>query len=307
MIRLLPGMDAARAIEVVTHQRNAVHSLNDKDFEAVRLYVEWVSTTSTVLRGLVDETDIADLLFTRGYDRLLDVFNSSHRDGELTITTKRVVNTLVQQELAEQRIAFDRIIERLRYESVKWSDRGGPGRILVPDTNFYLHHEGLFGESNFIESLRQQSGGIRIVIPILIIEELDKHKFGTEEVRSRARQTIKTINERFDSPNSIALLADGPDGSLNGAAIAELLLDLPGHRRQPRNDDEIRDRALAIQIVSGRPVTIATFDLGMSLAARLLGLDVLKLDPPERRSTRAVRKERTSQRSELPHARAEQI
>jgi len=57
----------------------------------------------------------------------------------------------------------------------------------------------------------------------------------------------------------------------------ELVFDPPDHARQSNNDDEIVDRALAVQTLAGRPVTMVTYDKGMSLRARYAGLQELWL------------------------------
>lgn len=48
--------------------------------------------------------------------------------------------------------------------------------------------------------------------------------------------------------------------------------DLPGHVRLPIMDDEIVDRALAVQILSGKDVTFLTYATGQAMRARKAGL-----------------------------------
>lgn len=50
------------------------------------------------------------------------------------------------------------------------------------------------------------------------------------------------------------------------------------HVRLPINDDEIVDRALAIQASVGRDITLVTYDTKMRLRARTAGPTVKKLD-----------------------------
>ena len=59
-----------------------------------------------------------------------------------------------------------------------------------------------------------------------------------------------------------------------------MVFDPPGHVRLPINDDEIIDRALTIQPLVGRPVTLLTYDTGQSTRARNAGLRVKKLTKP---------------------------
>jgi hypothetical protein len=62
-----------------------------------------------------------------------------------------------------------------------------------------------------------------------------------------------------------------------GAVSMELLYDPPGHERLPINDDEIIDRAVAVQVLAGRPVTLLTYDTGMSTRGRNAGLKTIRL------------------------------
>jgi hypothetical protein len=47
--------------------------------------------------------------------------------------------------------------------------------------------------------------------------------------------------------------------------------------RLPISDDELVDRALAIQLLTGLPLTFVTYDTGQSMRARTAGLQVKKL------------------------------
>jgi hypothetical protein len=61
---------------------------------------------------------------------------------------------------------------------------------------------------------------------------------------------------------------------------AEVVLDPVGHVRLPIDDDEIVDRAAAIQTLAGRKVYFVTYDNGAAMRANHAGLKVLKLSTP---------------------------
>lgn len=65
-------------------------------------------------------------------------------------------------------------------------------------------------------------------------------------------------------------------GLPRGRVTLEVFFDPPGHHRLPINDEEIIDRALAIQVEAGRDVTFWTFDTAQSTRAKFVGLDVKK-------------------------------
>jgi hypothetical protein len=52
----------------------------------------------------------------------------------------------------------------------------------------------------------------------------------------------------------------------------------------PDNDDEIIDRALAIEPLADRKATLLTYDTGQSMRARNAGLQVVKLSKTPGRS-----------------------
>ena len=77
------------------------------------------------------------------------------------------------------------------------------------------------------------------------------------------------------TPEDFTVLGSG--GLPRGEVTMELVFDPPGHVRLPINDDEIIDRALAIQRAAGRDVTLLTYDTSQSTRARTAGLPVRKL------------------------------
>lgn len=58
-------------------------------------------------------------------------------------------------------------------------------------------------------------------------------------------------------------------------------MDPAGHTRLPIDDDEIIDRAAAIQTLAGRTINFLTYDTGQDHRGRLAGLATTKLTPPE--------------------------
>jgi hypothetical protein len=76
-------------------------------------------------------------------------------------------------------------------------------------------------------------------------------------------------------PEITAAMASG--GIQRSDVTIELLFDPPGHVRLPIKDDEIVDRALAVEPLAGRKVTLLTYDTGQSTRARNAGLQVVKL------------------------------
>lgn len=130
---------------------------------------------------------------------------------------------------------------------------------------------------------------VHVLVPLLVVDELDRLKRDSQ-ARTRARVALKMLNDVFarvseDRTMSLLRKADdtpGPDGLPGlGPITMELLFDPPNHERLPDPDAEIVDRALAVQSLAGRPVTMVTYDISMALRARYAGLKVVSPPYPE--------------------------
>lgn len=75
-------------------------------------------------------------------------------------------------------------------------------------------------------------------------------------------------------------IVPNPDGLTRSQIAIEIVFDPPGHTRLPINDDELVDRAVAIQALAGDQVTVLTYDTGQSTRARAAGLKAKKLAKP---------------------------
>lgn len=149
--------------------------------------------------------------------------------------------------------AFDRIVAR----------RGAHrGALVVADTNVYLHHPLPFHEIDWTGLVPGAgSAGIHLVIPLVVIDELDRQEQGEskkhvvgggkELVRTRARTTIRTLEDKFGDPGWIATVRPGAP-----PVAAELFFDPLGHVRLPSADAEIVDRACEVRDLYGGPVTV---------------------------------------------------
>ncbi|NHA01929.1 hypothetical protein G5V59_26110 [Nocardioides sp. W3-2-3] len=119
---------------------------------------------------------------------------------------------------------------------------------------------------------------------MVIIDELEKQKNASQkDLRWRSAVTLAVI-ERVAGQTGTGRLREADFSAIDRGEIPsgehwiDVLFDLPGHVRLSINDDEIVDRALAVQLLSAKPVTFLTYDTNQALRARYAGLDrVLKL------------------------------
>jgi len=281
-IRLLPGQSRDHALQVLQTQLSGLWNVNGNAGESLRRYLEWVTDATTQVCSVVVQADADRLVSSPGYDRLLQLFGVLDLEAPARMERSRVINGLVHAEVAARKAAFEAVIAAVRLQIDRWT---GPGKFVVCDTNFYLAGAGPFGDPGFVEVFGEHEQGIRIILPMVVVEELDRAKLGRDEFRGRAQVTLARLDALFANPMEIVEI--GPK------ATVELLFDPPGHVRIADADSEIIDRALAVQGLAARPVTLVTHDTNMSMKSRVAGLRVLKLVAPERPpSTRQLRRDR---------------
>ncbi|MFI5959781.1 PIN domain-containing protein [Cryptosporangium sp. NPDC051539] len=144
--------------------------------------------------------------------------------------------------------------------------------------------------------------GVHLVVPMLLLDELDGQKDrGQDTARTKARVALRTLDAAWRAEHSQSDHGPLRFGELRGdqadMVTVELLPDPRGHQRLSIADDEIIDRAVWVQSMSARAVTIVTYDVGMSTRARLAGLrETLLVKDPEP-SRRAERREKAITRN----------
>jgi hypothetical protein len=246
--------------------------------ERLLAYLEWTNTAVRMLSNQVSNRDLDRLVLTERY-RLLAGLAGTMTSTEQPV--QRVLNGLVSLELDERVADFDAAIKALQGQIARWS---AYGHYVIPDTSFYIHHKDKLQDVDFGPLINVWQSEITVLAPIVIVDELDRLKEGKDKwVRWRAGYTLAVLDRLFANGAGRARLragdvVPGPDGLTRSEVTIELVFDPPGHVRLPGNDDEIIDRALAIEPLADRKVTLLTYDTGQSTRARNAGLQVVKLN-----------------------------
>jgi predicted ribonuclease YlaK len=179
-------------------------------------------------------------------------------------------------------------------QMARWSR---PGWFVVADTTVFIEHESKLEDLNLPEILGVGNARpVHLLVPMVVMDELDglKNRASKPHARWRAGHALAVFDRLFDHGTEQALLRRGeppaPSSGVLGRpeTTVEILFDPPGHVRLPLAKDELVDRAVAIQALAGRIVTLLTFDTSQSMRARAAGLGVLKFpkpigDEPQRR------------------------
>jgi hypothetical protein len=263
-VRLRNPGTAASAIQTLEQLRRICEDcLSGTDAEKVRFtYLTWVDTAYSQYRSLFVDGLLADGLHSPLYWEITRA-GSSPRPWDL-----------VRREVQIQTGRIDEAITTLTgYQT--FADR--EGHLVVPDTSAFTRGE--WFEDIDWPTMLGVGPQVRLVVPILVVEELDglKDRERTSKNGDRARRVVQRLRDLF---------ADVPPGQPAHlpkctTVTIEILLDSDWHQRRPNHDGEIIDQALLVQDMTGHPVRLACVDAPMEFRARQHGLLVHAIPTPE--------------------------
>jgi rRNA-processing protein FCF1 len=235
-------------------------------------YLTWATSQRRTLGATISQRDLDRLVTTRTYWALL----STPSDIGAIAATAEIEARIVDLD-TEQAALRSEILRR---------QHGGRTTIAVLDAHVLMERHAELETIDWHQEIdERESRRVRVVVPIIVIDELDKLKRSQGDMivrgarvprRTLARQALRTLSRMFDRPDAI-YRADPPPAK---PTQFELLMDPPGHERLASPDAEIRDRALSQAAYADR-VVLVTFDIGSSLAASFIGLEVARLKDAE--------------------------
>lgn len=265
-LTVLPGTNVERLLTTLEDVSSKLSTVGvGNKFEVFNQYLRWANEAGVRLGQMLAPGDVNTLVLTRRHWALQGIDPAANE----------ALMWLLQGEIEERVRAFAAAQEDLRAQVVRW--QAHTGQLVIADTNAYLHHEDIFTEVDWGAVVHEEdSDQIELVVPLLVVDELDHAKRG--KARSRARMTLRAMDEMFQDP-----LQPAPLETIGSQVRvrAHLLLDDALHVRLPHADSELVDRCRALADVAGRPVTLITSDTGMALRARAAGLTVAKIDTPD--------------------------
>lgn len=258
----LPGAGADHAVEALRSAERAAANIatgGRPGIERFNAYQRWATDTVRALSLLLRPADVDRLVATPRYWALQAVDPAAHADA----------GSLADLELARRRVDLAAAADALAAAAARRSAHAG--QLVVADTNIYLHHPQTFDRIDWPALLSTGSLGAHLVVPILVVDELDDSK-RRDKTAARARHTLKLLEDLFPDPRAIALLR--PEAP---PVRVEIVHDPPGHRRLPHPDSELVDRACALRDLHNAPVTVVTDDTAMLFRARAAGLEGRRL------------------------------
>lgn len=242
------------------------------DSDKIGRYLAWAANERRTLGSAISEADMDRLVTTRTYWALVSA------GGVAPIAVLDI-------ELQSRIQALDGEEQELTKEHDRWS-RVGWTTAAVLDTNALMTHHASLQDIQWHELVGERDmRTVRVVIPLIVIDELDKLKRSTGTMtiggkvfqrRTLARQSLRTVAAMFDAVHTVVSVDQSKEVPYSRPVTFELLADAPGHVRLETADAEIRDRALALAAHTNR-VLLVTYDLGNQFAAGLSGLEAIRL------------------------------
>jgi len=242
----------AKVIEVLRDQAMGMDNVRSYP-DVLDAYLRWADDAHRQLARLLVPALVERLVESPRYWVLLHL-----RDGA---GDARTLHQLINREVESHRRVFDEMIFDLETVQRRWLRYSG--LIVVPDTNVFLHHEHTFDYICWPDAVGTGSI-VHLVIPLVVINELDRHK--RTKNSTRARDALRRINRYLTEPDAVVDLPTSDEG--RRPTTLEVLVDPLDHVRLSDADSEIVDRALYIAGISGRDVAVATCDTGMHLLAK---------------------------------------
>lgn len=223
-------------------------------------WLRWWSEADAQLRSLFSDGEIAASLY---------VSSERVRNVNMGMLPNGVFNHEIDSWIAR----FEAMIAQLK--ALKpFIER--PGEIVVPDTSVFIEGP-YFTELDWQAVAGSDAGNlVRVVVPLLVIEELDEHKRGRGRVQGRARSVLHRLWDLHVGNASGAVALPG-----SRLVTVEVLTDDSWHVRRPVNDNEIIERALAVTEITGRDVILAAADYSMLYQASAAGLKTALVSRPE--------------------------
>lgn len=126
-------------------------------------YLRWANEAVRMLRHSVREADLERLVLTRRYWTI----------QAMATGPVGMASNLVEVEIDDRTTVFDQARRTTEAEFKRWDERG---RLVVADTSFYHLHPDKLDEADLSKVIGSREAPISLVVPMVIIDELEKQK-----------------------------------------------------------------------------------------------------------------------------------
>ncbi|MFI0711873.1 PIN domain-containing protein [Streptomyces inhibens] len=275
-MRLKPGvtLDVAE-----TNLRSAMNVLSNArsggPFETLwQSYMAAVNKAVPLVAGTFAEPDIAAVLQSSAYWHLLPTSGLGTEPNQAASHELSLRMADLQDALQD--------LERLKRTAAR------PGVPVVMDTNILLwwQQPGGVRWAEVLKGQGAEAGSARLVVPLVVIDELDRHKYGDGLLARRAATAIRYLER--------ALGTSGPDEAVALAPQVTLEVARPAGRHPVGVDADLQILLCAAdmdQLCPTAGTRLLTDDTGMRLRARDMGLTTMRLPQEYRKPGTAIGEE----------------
>jgi hypothetical protein len=258
-VQLKTTSDGERACRILQEYANEAGNARSGDMYG--RYITWTENAERMLGNDFEPETVDELIHTTRY-WTLRTSPDMHR-----------LPALVDAELASRQTVLEAAEQTLRRERDRW--RARPATLVVVDTNIFLEPGRSILDTDWL-TLMNSRPGVRLVVPLIVIHELDRLKRQGNSTTARlAREAIRWLATTLPaSSTGTSLLLSGEDH--RGVTIEVAVQDGPA---RPDDADGVIIRfAQQLRLVSGMVTKLVTRDLGMQLRAQLLDVDAVLLE-----------------------------
>ncbi len=268
MIALRVGATVESVVEQLRYVANEAGNVTGAspgrpEIQGVEDYLRWTETAERMLNNVLPPDLVSDLVHTPRYWALRAATGAETR-----------LTPLLLEEVAARKRELDGLAAELEAERQRWS--GGQVLLVVPDTNMFLQKDAPFANIDWPSALQSETD-VRIVLPIVVIHELDRLKRqGNNTTQLMARNALKWLS------STLPMTPKGPPVKISEQVPATTIeaYVTAGLSRPADADGVIIEVTDWLQAVSGRPTKLVTRDLGMRLRASARGIEAVQLPDP---------------------------
>jgi hypothetical protein len=286
-MRLNPGIAFAHADDVLRQAETKwQNARNAQDLYGT--YTDAVNDTYPTLTNVFAIPDVGAGLRSTAYWNLLQIHGARvelgyFRDPAVAANLQRA-QRMEKQALITEIETQIKALEQARGKLEALKELAlRPGLPVVCDTNM-LNHWQQPGDIRWREVFKAQGENIpltRLVVPLPVIDELDRQKYGQGELARKAATAIRYLER---------VLKDGQSGQpvwLRPDAVLEIWVETDDRR----HDADLAILRCAADLTNLHPdndTRVLTNDMGMRLRAQQLGLRVMRLPEHYRKPGTAI-------------------
>jgi hypothetical protein len=234
---------------------------------ASEAWLKWWAEADMKLRELFVEDDL-----------LVPLAQTATEIRNLDIRAPAFDAPIVSLVVRERDVWVDRLRAAVEKLQQLKDFAGRPGRVAVLDTSAFQEYD-RFWKADWAKvaeadppHVSEPGLPIRLVVPLLVVEELDGQKrHPNGRVREAARDALRHLRELPQvSTDAVANVL-----RLDDRVTMEIFLDDPAHARLPMNDAEIIDRAVELRSLFpvSRRLILVSGDVSMEFRAEGMGLE----------------------------------